>query len=514
MGYFKNNIKNNWKFYLSILILIVVGFFFCNSKRFLSVDEPLSYSLANEQSVYHPGWVIIPEEGWMGKDTFNEFGVISQRFNYAQVMKSQAGDWHPPFYYIILHTICSFFPGQMSIWLGLSISLVAYVLNGILIYMILNKLSSNKNLSALGVLIFTINHLVLSNLNLIRMYMLASTFVLIFIYFMLRIILDKEKKYFPLVFLTVLLGGLTHYYFYVAVASISLVMGIYLLIKKEFVTILLAIVSVASAIALNVLVIFRGTIAHLTRGKGGHFDQAYASLSGIDINRLYSFIKMSFYGNIGYFLGIIILISLLVLFFKKSERLNENDKIGSLLFVAYYIDILIVSQIATFLQDRYMFIMEVTGLMSFIYVTWLLFKVFNKEILAYVLAFLVIITNGNKVINTIIGSTQLKPSWEIAQENQNKKAVVLKSDEYDINISTLFLDLRWYEQTGVTSIKQPFENDIDDSFMCYVDNQLNEEAAFKYLKSQIKTNKKIEIKRISNTTTYQYNVYNVDLIKN
>ena len=50
--------------------------------------------------------------------------------------------------------------------------------------------------------------------------------------------------------------------------------------------------------------------------------------------------------------------------------------------------------------------------------------------------------------------------------------------------------------------------------MCYVDNQLNEEAAFKYLKSQIKTNKKIEIKRISNTTTYQYNVYNVDLIKN
>ena len=54
------------------------------------------------------------------------------RFDYAQVYENQIIDAsHPPLYYALVHTVCSFFPGVFSKWLAYSINVLAMA--GILI---------------------------------------------------------------------------------------------------------------------------------------------------------------------------------------------------------------------------------------------------------------------------------------------------------------------------------------------------------------------------------------------
>ncbi len=54
----------------------------------------------------------------------NYFAVKkNERFDYRKVWKNQKNDVHPPIYYILLHTICSFFPGKFSWWYAGSINI-------------------------------------------------------------------------------------------------------------------------------------------------------------------------------------------------------------------------------------------------------------------------------------------------------------------------------------------------------------------------------------------------------
>ena len=50
-----------------------------------------------------------------GSEIADEFRVLpGQRFQYGTVTRMQTYDVHPPFYYLLLHTVCSLFPRKVQ----------------------------------------------------------------------------------------------------------------------------------------------------------------------------------------------------------------------------------------------------------------------------------------------------------------------------------------------------------------------------------------------------------------
>ncbi len=90
-----------YKLFLILMILKIA------KKRYYHIDEIFSYGLANQQA--HLSF----EEGKYESSIklFNNYLTVNKnsRFNYTRVYKNQAKHIHPPFYYFLFHSICSFF---------------------------------------------------------------------------------------------------------------------------------------------------------------------------------------------------------------------------------------------------------------------------------------------------------------------------------------------------------------------------------------------------------------------
>lgn len=105
-------------------------FFFATKKNGLFIDEIWTYNLSN--SYFNP---FIGNASKFfntvldGSFFYNSLTVQqNQIFSYASVFASQAADVHPPLYYCLIHTICSFFPNTFSIWFGLAPNILFFVL--------------------------------------------------------------------------------------------------------------------------------------------------------------------------------------------------------------------------------------------------------------------------------------------------------------------------------------------------------------------------------------------------
>ena len=69
------------------------------------------------------------EDGWVSGEYFGNYLTVDaeHRFDYGSVFYNQEMDTHPPLFYLILHTICSLFPGTFSKWYGLLPNLVCFL---------------------------------------------------------------------------------------------------------------------------------------------------------------------------------------------------------------------------------------------------------------------------------------------------------------------------------------------------------------------------------------------------
>ena len=110
----------------------------------------------------------------------------------------------------------------------------SFIVSLVIIYFIVYKQTNKDYLSALAMLLFGLNKHVLDCVIFIRMYMLLTMFVLMFLFFATNIISNKNKRNYLGLFVITILGGLTHYHFYFIIGSLSLIIAIYLIINKEY----------------------------------------------------------------------------------------------------------------------------------------------------------------------------------------------------------------------------------------------------------------------------------------
>ncbi len=119
---------------LFVQICIIV--YFCNTKIGLFGDEIWSFNLSN--NYYEPflGDASKYFNMWLSNNFWNSSITVSPNhtFAYDSVYYNQSLDVHPPLYYMLLHTVCSFFPDVFNKWFGFSINIFFFIVTQLVLY--------------------------------------------------------------------------------------------------------------------------------------------------------------------------------------------------------------------------------------------------------------------------------------------------------------------------------------------------------------------------------------------
>ena len=239
-----------------IIQLIYSCYVFAYEKQGTHSDEIWSYGLSN--SYYRP-FIYLPDgiyqdeydggyEGsditnkWIDGKVMNDYVTVQEdeRFAYDSVYHNQVLDHHPPLYYAILHTICSFFPGKFSLWYAFSINLVSMVFIQIFLFK-LTKLYTDKDTLALTVcLLYGAGTGALSTVLFLRQYCFMTMLITMYYYFSAKLFksFDKEKgfdlkKYAPPMAATAFLLFFTNYTMAIICGIFTAVVCLYMLARKK-----------------------------------------------------------------------------------------------------------------------------------------------------------------------------------------------------------------------------------------------------------------------------------------
>ena len=206
------------------IIIVIVGIFavvFGMKKVSYYSDEVWTYGLANNLNGINPSVEIgVKYSGYGPLDSFVKV-KDGAGFNFANVIKNQTDDVHPPFYYFLVNSVCSIFADRFSKWYGISINLFWMVFIVIFLYKFARTLIANI-FASIGITAFYgLSVMFLDSLIFIRMYT-QLTFFFIALSYLIKKYWDRQlDKFFSVCLSLVLLAGmLTHYYFLIFIFAI------------------------------------------------------------------------------------------------------------------------------------------------------------------------------------------------------------------------------------------------------------------------------------------------------
>ena len=151
---------------------------------------------------------------------------------------------HPPLYFVVLMLVTSlFFQNDFTKWSGLTTNLPFFVLNLVLVYLTAKRLFHRRALPSFAVLLlYGISVGAVNTAVYMRMYMMLTFLVSLYFYahclLFERIFTEDagiRRCFVPcaLIFLAILGGALTQYYFLILAFLFSLLFGVCLLLKKQ-----------------------------------------------------------------------------------------------------------------------------------------------------------------------------------------------------------------------------------------------------------------------------------------
>ena len=279
--WWKSNTKEGMAYLIltGMIMLQLVNLIYCFAylKKDFHSDEIWSYGLANSyyapflNSDRHNAGLEKNNAEWLPGTVLDDYLSVEadERFAYGSVYYNNSRDVHPPFYYMVLHTICSFFPGKFSWWYGFALNLVLFILSQILLFLFVRNLSGSLAFANIVCMLYGFSQGCINTFIFIRMYAMATFFVLLTIWLHSELYKKREKfrVVLPCIALTTFLGGLTHYYFLVCAGIISACFCIYYLIKKEYKRLFAYATVLLGAVGL-ICVVYPYAWIQLTRFKG------------------------------------------------------------------------------------------------------------------------------------------------------------------------------------------------------------------------------------------------------
>ncbi len=262
---------------LAVIIILqlvrIIYSFVCLKEDFHS-DEMWSYGLSNSyyepfiyQNAEHTDY--INYKTWFSSKVMRDYLTVDKehRFSYGSVYYNQVHDYHPPLYYFVLHTICSFFPGKFSPWYSFSINIVSFIGTIIYLYLLMKEISNSDKISLLGCMFYGFSLGAFNTFEFIRIYAPATMISTMYLYYHAKLYhTEKMKKNMVILFIITLAGCLTHHFFIPFAGCVSVCFCVYYLIKKKIKKLLIYSTVMLSSVAAS-LVIFPATIDHMFSGR-------------------------------------------------------------------------------------------------------------------------------------------------------------------------------------------------------------------------------------------------------
>ena len=128
-----------WFWVIAVLSTVLLAWQIAFHKENFHVDELFSYAHANStqgaflsprvDSFFHYLETDLLQR-WIPGEVFHTYLTVQpeEAFRYGHIGENLAKGVHPPLYYWLLHTICSFFPDVFSKWQSAGLNLVIWVL--------------------------------------------------------------------------------------------------------------------------------------------------------------------------------------------------------------------------------------------------------------------------------------------------------------------------------------------------------------------------------------------------
>lgn len=230
---------------VAIILIQVIGLFFVFTflKQGHHSDEVWNYAFANS---VNGGSLEVDSEGyttfnqWHDSKTFLEFISVEKenRFSYSSCIRNAWNDLNPPFQYMVLHTVSSFFPGIFSWYFCFAINIAAFIVTEIYIFKLTGRITDNKIVGIAAVVLYGFGVGAMNITIFMRIYALAVMFVTMFAYFSHRIYETRNEKIYlkhliPL-FVSCFLGAYTLNLFLMVAFIITLCYTLYFLFSKHF----------------------------------------------------------------------------------------------------------------------------------------------------------------------------------------------------------------------------------------------------------------------------------------
>lgn len=390
-----------------ILIGVILFFLFSanllywgNRKEGFFCDELYSYHFTSQ--LQYPYVVADRENGtwlnqWHSSDYFQDYLTLTEEeiFGFSGVWKTIIADVHPPFFYLLLDFSSSvfsmIFPGIFTKWSGIFVNILFFMITMYFLWKLSKEVTESDFWSVVVCALYGFSAGAVSTVVFVRMYMVFTCFAVLFTY--LNALLwkavwrkDKEEKgwIYPLLSLTAFMGIMTQYYFLIYAFFICVVIWGYSLWKRDCFFAVKYAVSMGVGIA-AVCLIWPDILNDIFSGYRG--EEAFGNLAAGEgwftaLPELFAVIDGELFGKGAFLLlalaVILILCRVLSVWWCVKKEMLEDGNIRILLerrsrkpelelhftmqdiivvqiLAAVFLYIVLISKIAPYKEDRYVF---------------------------------------------------------------------------------------------------------------------------------------------------------------
>lgn len=322
---------------LALAIVITqcaVMLFFAIQKQGFFVDELWSYGLSNSLFFPHLFGNGAMDGNWVTPNVLHSYLEVDpgQQFRFDSVVYNLANDAHPPLFFLVLHFVCSLFPGTFSKWYGIVPNLVYFIISAVLMYRLMRRVLGNDYKALLPLLWWGFCPGTISLVLFIRMYMMASMFVLLLLNVHYDILVARKETlgYWISLLAASFLGLMCHYYMYIFAFFLAVCSCIYLLLSKRW----KAFVEYAGIMVGSVLLAFLVFPAAIGNFLGNGYAQegtANRSVSDVvgKICGFYSITDGDLFGNVGLLQTIVLFVAIGGLIVSNIRKSRGMDGFGA-----------------------------------------------------------------------------------------------------------------------------------------------------------------------------------------
>lgn len=258
-------VKNKWKVIILYLFFAGIIIFLLSNKLDFHGDEMWTYNLANATRQFWPESGV---EFTPAAQPYLDHHTANDHIDLANVWARQAEDCHPPFYYVLVHLICSLFPHKFNIFYAGTVNIIFQMLLLFVVRKFIDLFTEDEKIKWVISISYVLSAGILTISTFLRMYVMVMFFTTLFLYTVLNKIESFTKKDFFKLFAIAVCGTMTQYYFIVFLVYLSAVLGIILLCNKRYRETVCYVISMVMT-AIVSYIIFPAMIFHIFKGERG-----------------------------------------------------------------------------------------------------------------------------------------------------------------------------------------------------------------------------------------------------